>query len=224
MKLPAIRLSRLWPCLVWCAVGVILFWPVRGYYVALPAPDSAPFFPAAHRLRYIEQFLAGNTALSPHHLFSLLLPPLVHHDLIYLLDTLLIAAGCAYFLRGRDLPPAAAWIGGGILAFAGYSFTLISAGHIASDFPDVIRHAETPLVRTAPVPMYRLAKLTRERGIKVVLTGEGADELFAEAVLETLAQPGCRASRSRQATERWGWDTLAASVDLAYQHSLVYKE
>lgn len=59
-----------------------------------------------------------------------------------------------------------------------HAVSLISAGHIASDFPDVIRHAETPLVRTAPVPMYRLAKLTRERGIKVVLTGEGADELF----------------------------------------------
>ena len=104
MKLPAIRLSRLWPFLVWCVVGVILFWPVRGYYVALPAPDSPPFFPAAYRLRYVEQFLAGNTALSPHHLFSLLLPPLIHHDLIYLIDTLLIAAGVAYLLRGRGLP------------------------------------------------------------------------------------------------------------------------
>lgn len=54
----------------------------------------------------------------------------------------------------------------------------ISQGVIAGAFPDVIRHTETPLVRTAPVPMYHLAKLTRERGIKVVLTGEGADELF----------------------------------------------
>ena len=47
-----------------------------------------------------------------------------------------------------------------------------------SDFPSVIWHTETPLLRTAPVPMYRLAQLTREQGIKVVLTGEGADELF----------------------------------------------
>jgi asparagine synthase (glutamine-hydrolysing) len=54
----------------------------------------------------------------------------------------------------------------------------ISAGAIAEAFPDVVRHAETPLVRTAPVPMYLLAKLTRERDIKVVLTGEGADEMF----------------------------------------------
>jgi len=49
---------------------------------------------------------------------------------------------------------------------------------IASSFADVLWHTETPILRTAPVPMYHLAKLTRERGIKVVLTGEGADELF----------------------------------------------
>jgi asparagine synthase (glutamine-hydrolysing) len=54
----------------------------------------------------------------------------------------------------------------------------IGAGDVARVFPDVIRHTETPVVRTAPAPMYRLAQLTRERGIKVVLTGEGADELF----------------------------------------------
>lgn len=59
-----------------------------------------------------------------------------------------------------------------------HAVTHISQGVIADAFPDVIRHTETPLVRTAPVPMYHLAKLTRERGIKVVLTGEGADELF----------------------------------------------
>jgi len=59
-----------------------------------------------------------------------------------------------------------------------HAVTHISQGVIAQAFPDVIRHTETPLVRTAPVPMYHLAKLTRERGIKVVLTGEGADELF----------------------------------------------
>jgi asparagine synthase (glutamine-hydrolysing) len=54
----------------------------------------------------------------------------------------------------------------------------IDVGEIAGAFPEVIRHTETPLLRTAPVPMYLLAKLTRERGITVVLTGEGSDELF----------------------------------------------
>jgi asparagine synthase (glutamine-hydrolysing) len=54
----------------------------------------------------------------------------------------------------------------------------IGPGDIARVFPEVVRHAETPLLRTAPAPMLLLARLVRERGIKVVLTGEGADELF----------------------------------------------
>ena len=54
----------------------------------------------------------------------------------------------------------------------------VSADDVAGVFPDVVRHAATPLVRTAAAPMYLLARLVRERGIKVVLTGEGADELF----------------------------------------------
>jgi asparagine synthase (glutamine-hydrolysing) len=54
----------------------------------------------------------------------------------------------------------------------------VGGAEIGDVFPDVVRHAETPMLRTAPAPMYLLARLTRERGIKVVLTGEGADELF----------------------------------------------
>ena len=50
---------------------------------------------------------------------------------------------------------------------------------IAAAFPDVVRLAERPLIRTAPAPMYRLSSLIRETGMKVVLTGEGADEVFA---------------------------------------------
>ena len=47
---------------------------------------------------------------------------------------------------------------------------------VAAIFPDVIWHTEQPIIRTAPAPMYLLAKLVRESGFKVVLTGEGADE------------------------------------------------
>ncbi|MFI5387341.1 MAG: asparagine synthase (glutamine-hydrolyzing) [Fimbriimonadales bacterium] len=49
---------------------------------------------------------------------------------------------------------------------------------IAASFPDVIRHTERPIVRTAPTPLYRLARLVRQNSYKVVLTGEGADEVF----------------------------------------------
>lgn len=50
---------------------------------------------------------------------------------------------------------------------------------IADVFPDVVYHAERPLLRTAPAPLFLLSRLVRESGIKVVLTGEGADEMFA---------------------------------------------
>lgn len=54
----------------------------------------------------------------------------------------------------------------------------VGGREIADAFPDVIWHTETPLVRTAPVPLALLAAETRARGITVVATGEGADELY----------------------------------------------
>jgi asparagine synthase (glutamine-hydrolysing) len=54
----------------------------------------------------------------------------------------------------------------------------IGSREIADNFPAVVAHAETPLIRTAPVPLYLLAQATRAHGITVVATGEGADELF----------------------------------------------
>ncbi|MCD4726511.1 MAG: asparagine synthase (glutamine-hydrolyzing), partial [Pirellulales bacterium] len=45
-------------------------------------------------------------------------------------------------------------------------------------FPDVLWHTEKPVVRTAPAPLFLLSKLVREEGYKVVVTGEGADELL----------------------------------------------
>ncbi len=56
---------------------------------------------------------------------------------------------------------------------------LVGRADIARVFPDVIRHTERPVLRTAPAPLYLLSKLVRDAGIKVVLTGEGADEMFA---------------------------------------------
>ena len=49
---------------------------------------------------------------------------------------------------------------------------------IASRFAEVVWHAETPLLRTAPAPLHALSALVRAEGYKVVLTGEGADEVF----------------------------------------------
>ena len=49
---------------------------------------------------------------------------------------------------------------------------------IAEQFQDTVYHTEAPLLRTAPVPMQILAKNVRRHHIKVVITGEGADELL----------------------------------------------
>ncbi|MFT3668905.1 MAG: asparagine synthase (glutamine-hydrolyzing) [Pseudoxanthomonas sp.] len=71
---------------------------------------------------------------------------------------------------------------------------------IGEALPRLIRHTETPVLRTAPVPLMLLAGSVRRHGYKVVLTGEGADEvfggydLFKEAKIRRFwaRQPGSR--------------------------------
>lgn len=56
---------------------------------------------------------------------------------------------------------------------------LIASGRaIADAFGDVIYACEKPLLRTAPTPLFLLSNAVRQAGLKVVLTGEGADEFF----------------------------------------------
>jgi asparagine synthase (glutamine-hydrolysing) len=45
-------------------------------------------------------------------------------------------------------------------------------------FPEAVYHFERPVFRTAPVPLFLLSEIVRQNGIKVVLTGEGADEIL----------------------------------------------
>ena len=56
---------------------------------------------------------------------------------------------------------------------------LVTKNDIARVFPQVVYHAERPILRTAPAPLFILSRLVQQHGIKVVLTGEGADEMFA---------------------------------------------
>jgi asparagine synthase (glutamine-hydrolysing) len=53
-----------------------------------------------------------------------------------------------------------------------------NAEDIGRIFPEVIWHTEIPILRTSPAPMYLLSKLVHENNYKVVLTGEGADEIL----------------------------------------------
>jgi asparagine synthase (glutamine-hydrolysing) len=54
----------------------------------------------------------------------------------------------------------------------------VDGADIGRAFTDVVWYSERPIMRTAPAPLLRLAGLVRDTGIKVVLTGEGADEIF----------------------------------------------
>ena len=49
---------------------------------------------------------------------------------------------------------------------------------IGDNFPDLIWHTEKPVFRTAPTPLFLLSKLVQSSNFKVVLTGEGADEVL----------------------------------------------
>lgn len=50
--------------------------------------------------------------------------------------------------------------------------------NIGDVFPEVIWHLESPTLRTAPAPMYLLSRLVHQHDLKVVITGEGADEFL----------------------------------------------
>jgi len=81
-----------------------------------------------------------------------------------------------------------------------HSTIKISSKDIIEYLPKVVWHSEMPLLRTAPVPMLLLAGLVNRSGIKVVITGEGADELlggydiFKETAIRTFwaSNPGSK--------------------------------
>lgn len=54
-----------------------------------------------------------------------------------------------------------------------------TADDIARVFPSVVHHSERPVLRTGPAPLYLLFEFLRRQGLKVALSGEGADEVFA---------------------------------------------
>lgn len=68
---------------------------------------------------------------------------------------------------------------------------------VARALPAVIWHAESPLIRTAPVASYLLAEHAWQRGFKVVLAGEGASQLFLGA--ETMRELAASGSVDRDA-------------------------
>lgn len=67
-----------------------------------------------------------------------------------------------------------------MVSFLGTNHTEIEATNekIGLSLPDCLWHCEKPLLRTAPIPLFLLSNIVHNSGYKVVLTGEGADEVF----------------------------------------------
>lgn len=78
---------------------------------------------------------------------------------------------------------------------------IASGDAIAKNFSRTIYHCETPMMRTAPVPLLLLSEIVRDSKYKVVLTGEGADEFFGgyNIFRETMV----RRFWARQPASRW---------------------
>jgi asparagine synthase (glutamine-hydrolysing) len=77
--------------------------------------------------------------------------------------------------------------------FSEFSYARLAAKHFHSDYhevvvtpemffnflPKAIWHQDEPIGEPASVPLYFVCKLAKDRGITVLLSGEGSDELFA---------------------------------------------
>jgi len=49
---------------------------------------------------------------------------------------------------------------------------------LAEDLANLTRHNDEPIKHPNSIPLYRVCRLAREHGVIVLLTGEGADEMF----------------------------------------------
>ena len=86
----------------------------------------------------------------------------------------------------------------------------VSAADIAEAFPKAIWHGEKPILRAAPAPLFLLSRLVRGSGYKVVVTGEGSDEVLAGYDIFREARVRAFLARDPDSEKR------ARSVELLY--------
>jgi asparagine synthase (glutamine-hydrolysing) len=80
----------------------------------------------------------------------------------------------------------------------------ISASRMAQDLPEMIAHCDEPLADPAPLNVLYISRLARESGMKVLLSGTGADDIFG----------GYRRHRALMAEKYWRWLPNAARLGL----------
>src|SRR5690606_25180189 len=97
---------------------------------------------------------------------------LVRHCSTSRLRTFSVAFGDSEFDESRHQQEMVAHLG------TEHTTLHCTAADIGAAFPRFVWHAQAPVVRTAAVPLMLLSASVRAHGFKVVLTGEGADEVF----------------------------------------------
>jgi asparagine synthase (glutamine-hydrolysing) len=80
----------------------------------------------------------------------------------------------------------------------------IDASRMAHDLPAMVTQLDEPLADPAPLNVLYISRLARERGIKVLLSGAGGDDLFT----------GYRRHRAFMAEKYWSWLPKAARLRL----------
>ncbi|MGN6129131.1 MAG: asparagine synthase (glutamine-hydrolyzing) [Nocardioidaceae bacterium] len=108
---------------------------------------------------------------------------------------------------------------------------VVGAADIAEVFPRVVAHAETPVLRAAPAPMLLLSQLVHDNGYKVVVTGEGADEvlggydLYREARVRLFwSRDPASAKRTRAAELLYPWMARSPGRAPAFARSFFGKD
>lgn len=96
----------------------------------------------------------------------------------------------------------------------------VTPADLLARLPDVVRHCECPLKETYNVASLLLSAAVRRSGAKVVLTGEGADELFAGYIGYRYDQlragrPGPPTGEEELRARLWGNPNLAYGRRLA---------
>jgi asparagine synthase (glutamine-hydrolysing) len=91
-----------------------------------------------------------------------------------------------------------------------------SSASIPELIRDVVWHTEEPFVRPAVFPTFALTRFLRSKGVKVALTGEGADEIFAGYDLHRAAKlNGLIDSRPGEGRFRWMAEHLRIDAPVA---------
>lgn len=100
-------------------------------------------------------------------------------------------------------------------ALGSQQHTVVCDRTTADSYPNVLWHMELPLQFPLALPLERLSASARGQGFKVVLTGEGADELFggydcfrADKMRRIFDRPALRRLRPAFYRRLYGWHGL----------------